>query len=492
MTLGARNWHWWALYSVLAVVAFAIRLTIMLRGGGLLTLGAYDDGVYYAAADALVHGRLPYRDFLFLQPPGVVLAGAPFAWFGSWTSDALGLAVCRVAFMLLGAANTVLIAAVLRRFGYATACVGGFFYASTYIAAYSERSILLEPMGTTGILVALAILARPCLIRRTPWAVLAGVALGVACGFKIWYAIPALVIVAFARRAWWRMLVGVVLGATAVCLPFFVRAPTAMFTQVVRDQTGRGRTDGLMERLQVILGNYRVTDPELLRSGVTTDTLTGVLAAITLVLIVVAFAVRGARVYLVLLASDIVLLISVPSFYPHYAALTTPMTALVVGLAVGRIAEIPGWAAARAAIAAAAVIAVIGLNGGMIARGFGISVPVSGLTAAANKVRGCVMSDDPTILAAMDVLSRDLAHGCPLQPDLTGWIYDADTVTVHGEDVPRRDNLLWQSHAVDYLTSGGASIVVWRGGLDRASTKAVTSGPVLFRQGAWVLHETVR
>ncbi|HKT56181.1 MAG TPA: hypothetical protein VJR25_05360 [Microbacterium sp.] len=492
MTLGSRTWHWWALYSAIGVVAFAVRLAIMLRGGGLLTLGAYDDGVYYAAADALVHGRLPYRDFLFLQPPGVVLAGAPFAWFGSLTSDALGLAVCRVAFMLLGAVNTVLVAAVLRRFGYLTAAVGGFFYAITYIAAYSERSILLEPMGTTGILVALAILARPALVRRTPWAVLAGVALGVACGFKIWYAVPVLIIVAFAGRAWWRMLVGVVLGATAVCLPFFVRAPAAMVTQVVQDQTGRGRADDLMQRLQIILGNYRVTDSDLLQSGVTTDTLTGTLAALTIVLLVIALTVRGARLYPVLFIADVAMLLVVPSFYPHYAALTTPMTALVVGLAVGRIAAIPSWSVVRGAIAGVAVVGMIGLNAGMIAHGFGIRVPVAGLTTAAAKVRGCVMSDDPTILASMDVLSRDLADSCALQPDLTGWIYDADTVIVHGEDVPRLDNPLWQKHATTYLTSGAAAIVVWRNALDRASTRTLSAGPALFRDGRWVLRETVR
>ena len=54
------NWHWfWAI--ALAAIAFAFRLVPVLRGGGLFGLGNYDDGVYYAAATGLVHGRLPYR-----------------------------------------------------------------------------------------------------------------------------------------------------------------------------------------------------------------------------------------------------------------------------------------------------------------------------------------------------------------------------------------------------------------------------------------------
>ncbi|KHK99472.1 hypothetical protein LK09_02170 [Microbacterium mangrovi] len=479
------------LYGALAVIAFGARLTIVVRGGGLLTLGAYDDGVYYAAADALVHGRLPYRDFLFLQPPGVMLSGTPFAWFGSVTSDALGLAVCRVAFMALGALNTVLVAVILRRFGYLAAAVGGFFYAFTYVAAYSERSILLEPVGTTGVLVALAILAHPAMVRRTVWPVLAGVALGVACGFKIWYAVPAAVIVLFAWRVWYKVLLGLVAGVTALCLPFFVNAPAQMFTQIVTDQTGRGRAAyTLLERMQMILGSYRVRNPALVDAGLTTDRLTVILILVTVVLTAIAFTVRGGRLYPLLLVVDVGLLLAVPSFYPHYAALTTPMIALVTGLAVGRVAELVRVRAAGFAIAAVAILGIIGLNAGMIARGFGVPVPVTGLTSAAATVDGCVMSDDPTILAVMNVLSRDLARGCPMQPDLTGWIYDADTLMVAGQDVPRSVNPFWQKHAVAYLTSGAASIIVWPNGFGRASTVDLTAGPVLFQEGRWVLHAT--
>ena len=60
------NRHWlWAI--ALAAIAFAFRLIPVLRGGGLFGFGNYDDGVYYAAATGLVHGRLPYLDFLLLH-----------------------------------------------------------------------------------------------------------------------------------------------------------------------------------------------------------------------------------------------------------------------------------------------------------------------------------------------------------------------------------------------------------------------------------------
>ena len=72
----------WLLVVGLTVVfclAFAARLIPLLRGGGLHAMGNYDDGVHYASAMGLVHGLLPYRDFLLLHPPGVPLLLTPFA-----------------------------------------------------------------------------------------------------------------------------------------------------------------------------------------------------------------------------------------------------------------------------------------------------------------------------------------------------------------------------------------------------------------------------
>ena len=62
-----------AVVAVVAVVAFTARVGVVLRGEGFHALAGYDQGVYYAAADAFVHGRLPYVGFLLLHPPGIVL-----------------------------------------------------------------------------------------------------------------------------------------------------------------------------------------------------------------------------------------------------------------------------------------------------------------------------------------------------------------------------------------------------------------------------------
>ena len=42
----------------------------------------YDDGVYLGAAIRFVSGVLPYRDFVFVQPPGIVVLMSPVALLG--------------------------------------------------------------------------------------------------------------------------------------------------------------------------------------------------------------------------------------------------------------------------------------------------------------------------------------------------------------------------------------------------------------------------
>jgi alpha-1,2-mannosyltransferase len=101
-----------------AALAFALRLSAVLHGGGPKGFfGRYDDGVYYSGAVALLSGRMPYRDFVLLHPPGVLLASAPFAEIGRLTHDSTGLASARVAWMGIGALIAVLIMVVTRRFG---------------------------------------------------------------------------------------------------------------------------------------------------------------------------------------------------------------------------------------------------------------------------------------------------------------------------------------------------------------------------------------
>lgn len=117
-----------------AALAFAIRVVVVFPGGALCGLGDYDDGVHYSAAVGLMHGRLPYRDFLFLHPPGIVLALYPFALLGLGIGDPNSFAAARLCWMGLGALNGALVTTILKPVGVAGALVGGAFYAIYYPA----------------------------------------------------------------------------------------------------------------------------------------------------------------------------------------------------------------------------------------------------------------------------------------------------------------------------------------------------------------------
>ena len=61
------------LIVALSALGLGLRLYLLLRPGYLLGVTEYDDGSYFGSAIRLVQGQLPYRDFVFVQPPGITL-----------------------------------------------------------------------------------------------------------------------------------------------------------------------------------------------------------------------------------------------------------------------------------------------------------------------------------------------------------------------------------------------------------------------------------
>ncbi len=477
---------------VIGLLAFAVRLQMAVRGGGLLGVGAYDDGVHYAAASSLIHGRLPYRDFLFLQPPAMVLAASPFAELGRLLGDPTGLRAFRIAFQLVGALNAVLVAAVLRRWGLPAAVVGGVSYAVFFPAVYDERTALLEPAGTAGLLLALLLTGRG---RRASGRamLLAGAALGVACGFKIWYVVPALVVVAFARGGRLRVLLGLVVAGAVVYLPFFAASPVRMWQQVVLAQVGRSRNEeygDFFPRARVLLGVEGIhLDAPV--AGVGAELLTVVALVLLGIAAAVALTTPGARVLVALLVATGAVVASSPSFFAHYAALTAPVLCLLTGLTVGRLLHRVRARGLQVAAVVVVLVAVVALNVRHDLDRVDVRPPGAALQAAAARIPGCIASDDPTLLAVMDVLSRDLGRGCPLRPDIGGYSFGPDRqVGLDGEPVSRRTNTAFQRSTTQYLL-GADAFIRWRGNtaLNADSLARLRQQPVLAQFGTWTIRE---
>jgi alpha-1,2-mannosyltransferase len=111
------------------------------------------------------------------------------------------------------------------------------------------------------------------------------------------------------------------------------------------------------------------------------------------------------------------------------------------------------------------------------------------IAAAAQRVDGCVRSDDPGLLASLDVLSRDLDRGCPLWPDVTGWTYDRPGFPTLSANRP--GSAAWQRFVSRYLLGGDAVIVNRPGtGLSPATRDRIAALPVLAREDGLTLRAT--
>jgi energy-converting hydrogenase Eha subunit C len=420
---------------------------------------------------------------LFLHPPGILLVLAPFAGLGQVLTDSTGFAVARTFFMLLGALNAALLTRIAGRLGLVAAAVAGLFYGVWYPSMYAARTTLLEPVGTTGLLVALLLLlwARRTSVRAE---VLAGVALGLASAVKIWCVVPALVVVLWQLQvAGWRASSRVVAGAAmavvGVCLPFFLLAPEPMFRMVVRAQIGRPVSDrsrlGRLARISSLEAHLVGWGQVSLALAVGAAGLLVLAAAVT-----VWRRTSSRIVVILLLATGMVLLVS-PSYFGHYGEFVAAPLALTLAVAAQRLVD---WGAGRErAIRAVTITAVVVPMAALVVAAstitFGTSVSWPD-RARAEAVPGCVYADVPTALIQLDVLSSSLRRSCPVWVDVIASTYLPGAQRgPGGSGVDRRLNRAWQRDLMGYLTSGSAAVFVRPQELSPASVRRLSGSPLL-------------
>ena len=485
----SRAWLW---AVAVAVAAFLFRLVPVLRGGGLFGFGNYDDGVYYASATGLVHGLLPYRDFLLLHPPAMPLLLAPFAVVAQLTSDSFGFAAARVAWMLLGAANAVLIWKILRPIGLVAAAFGGFGYAVFHPAVYSDKSTLLESPATTALLIAILLLqplARADSLSHGK-AIVAGALLGLTMTIKIWGVVTLLIVLGWLlliRRygVALRVLIASAAATTLICLPFFAAAPTAMWNQIVRDQLTRSVSAvATLERLDRIvgLGIFSRQYP----SAITIAVVVALLGCAAL-----AWSYREARLPVLLMLGQGLYLLIIPMWFPHFAGFTAGPVALTAGAALGRLIALVRARPAQIAVGVVAAGALLVYATGWAGLTFNRRLPdqFRELTAGSP---GCITSDDPTALLATDTLSRNLSRGCQFIADFGG--HSHDMAAAAGVLVPRNDNQAFQRFALDHLRSGSVTILIrYSGGrgFNAETTAVLEQWPLLARSGQYQVRQPV-
>jgi alpha-1,2-mannosyltransferase len=423
----------WTPIAGIVLLALLARAIPVLLGAGLHGDLGYDDGVYYGAAIAFVHGALPYRDVLFLHPPGIIVLLSPFAAIGALTSDGTGMAVARCAFIALGVTNALLVARLASTHSRSAGILAGLLYAVWHAAAGFERTTLLGPPQTTLLLLGLLCLQPAAAAGRTGvkrWRqVIAGGLLGLAATIQLWGILPVLVIGAWLALRGSRdegrlhlpigFAVGVGIALAAIMLPFLAAAGEPMLRQIVTDQVGRpDNAVALAERLRALegLGQSRPHLPEVVPLAA------GLFGAIAVVLIFGQST--WVRIFAILFAVQAAAVLLTPVFFPHYAAWPAGPGAVTFGVGGAMLlAELRRTRISSVLLVGYALALVLLLTADLPRAGQRLAlVALAGDTASAT----CVAADEPVLLIELSRIGPTIAAGCPLILDPTGVAYDTD------------------------------------------------------------------
>lgn len=220
-------------------------------------LSFYDSGTYLASSINLVNGILPYRDFNFVQPPGIALILSPIAFLGKFIGSHNAFFVARVLSTLVSAANVTLLAWLLRSRGRIAMVIGGLGLGLLPIGAYETAGIKLEPYCLIFILLGAIILlsetgpGQPLSRRRM---IVGGLLFGLAALVKIFAFLPfiGMMIALYPnnRRRMIDFVWAAGVGFAVPVLPFFVASPGGFTSQVLVQQLFRKSSPG--ETLSVI------------------------------------------------------------------------------------------------------------------------------------------------------------------------------------------------------------------------------------------------
>lgn len=305
-----------------------------------------DSGMYFASSLRLVNGSIPYRDFFFVQPPGITILMSPVAALSKAIGSHNGYTVVRALSGVATAANAGLIAWLVRSRGRITMAIAGVGLALFPLSALVSSSLKLEPFYTFFVLLgAVIVLSSSDKERPIPTKVLVigGVLFGFAGLIKLWAIFPfvALVICLLPRH---RQRVLTLIGSAAAsftlfALPFFIMAPRNFISQVFIDQLGRGgnasNDSGALWRLVEMTGFSQTKFMPSHFQAVMVFATLGILA-------LAAFLVRERRsttemfVTLAVITTTFALMIA-PENYAYYGYFTAPYLFAFMAICLSRL-----------------------------------------------------------------------------------------------------------------------------------------------------------
>ena len=332
---------------ITTLVALGLRVYYQYtRPGFLLGVTEYDDGPYFGSAVRLVHGSLPYKDFILVQPPGITLLMSPVGLVTYWTGTAWGLAIGRILTVLAGTAGVALAGLLVRHRGPLAALLTCGIMAVYSDGVAAAHTVLVEPWlvlfclaGAVAVFDGDRITAST---RRLAWG---GVLLGFAGAVEAWAIVPVLVLAALClphiKRAG-ILIGGVAAGFVIPVLPFAIAGPSQFYRSLITAQVGyraHAVRVGILLRLRNMIGfPYALGWSKSLL-------LLAVLALVVFVLVTQAAAIvvtRQPQPPLDWFATiSAVLIVGMflwpPQFHYHFAEFLSPFMALTLALPVSRL-----------------------------------------------------------------------------------------------------------------------------------------------------------
>ena len=430
------------------LLALVVRLFTLTRPGYLTGVTEYDDGVYLGASVRLLQGALPYHDYAFVQPPGILLLMTPVALLAKVTTTAHAMAAARLLTVGASTACVPLAGSLVRYRGVFVTLVTCGALAIYPDDITTAHTLILEPWMNLFLLTGACLAFRRGHVaspRRLLWA---GVAIGFAGVVKYWAALPALVLLAVClltggawrdrvRRAG-RYVLGVVAGFVVPVLPFFVMTPAAFVRSTLLDQATRAGTyvpvslrlahiSGLIDFLNG-KGHFTLTAGvhSLFASGgaaATTATSAGWLPFFVAILGVAVLAVgylwdprRPSPLEWFVLAVTVVAVVAVLSysaFFYHYPDFVAPWLAMSVGCAAGALPGALGTRpTARHALIGAAGIVIVAIALFQAHEVSGLRAPQIYADKALIPAGACVVTDQTSLVIAADRFTA-AQPGCP-------------------------------------------------------------------------------
>ena len=456
-------------------LAVAIRLFTLSRSGYLIGITEYDDGVYLGAALRMTEGAMPYKDFAFIQPPGILLLMTPVALIAKLTTTVKALALARLLTALASAACIPLAGNLVRYRGTVVTLVTCGVLAIYPADVATAHTLMLEPWMNLFCLLGINAAFRRSHLARPGHLAWAGLALGFAGAIKFWAAAPAAVLLACcvavrqdrARRVR-DYLLGLAAGFVIPIAPFLTAAPLTFLRGTITDQAVRtGSSVPIGVRLANLTGLIDILDTKggiSLNAGAHSMFAAGASASLTgssgvgwlpaaatvalVAVIAVGYAWQSRRltqlewlslVTTVLAAAAV---LGYSAFFYHYADFLAPWLALTLGGAAGALARRPGRPGRPALrtvlpiVASAAILLVAALQ---IRETFPLQQSSGQAMAHLIPTGSCVVTDEASLTIAADRFA-DLPPGCPdIVDSLAATLVLSNGVSVQGgaDHMPR-------------------------------------------------------